>query len=873
MKKLTLLIGMLVLLITSTFSKPVNPKTAIEVGTSFLTSLDKMQARRSSVNLRLVYTSNSLANSMIATANVTNYYYVFNNDDNGFVIVSGDDIVIPVLAYSNESAFDPNNIPPSVQKWLEGYKSQIREAIEKKMQATAEITAEWNNYLNGTQSNLPAAPTATVNPLIQTKWNQSPHFNALCPYDNQNAERTVTGCVATAMAQIMKFWNQPVNGTGFHSYNHSKYGTLSANFGSTTYNWASMPNVVNSANSAVATLMYHCGISVDMNYDIAANGGSGAYVTTSESPVTHCSEYALKTYFGYKSSLKGVSRKNYSEAQWISLLKADLDAGKPILYAGFGSGGGHCFVCDGYDNNNYFHFNWGWGGAYDGYFTVNALNPAGVGTGGGSGGFNSGQHAVTNIEPTNTGGGGGGNTTQDLRLYSSLSMSNTSVWFTSAFDLSVDIANFGDNPFNGELSAAVFDEDYNFIDFMEKKSTSINNGYYSSYTFNNAGSPKYVPGKYYVAVFYKTPNSDWTIVKDGSYTNLLSFNVKYSTDIEVNSTFKISGNKIVQNSTANINVDVLNSGSSTFWGSFRLDLAKLDGSLAQTIQVLNETKGLNANYHYTNGLDFSGKITVAPGTYLLSVAFQVDGSNKWYYAGSSNYKNPIYVIVEEAPPSPDKYENNDTKVNAYNLTLSFSNGTANILTTGSNIHIGTDNDYYKFNLPSGKEYTVRGRVHDLNNSGNGNSYTVDVLFSMSKDGTFWSDAYDDIMNEGIPVDGGSTFYFRIAPYFTGKTGTYLLDITINEGNNANITPLDADNYIKVYPNPAQDFINIEPNRLHEQILSVQILNVMGQTLLTQEITQNDNIITLPVTHLSNGIFYVQCKTNNGIITKKIIINK
>jgi hypothetical protein len=234
----------------------------------------------------------------------------------------------------------------------------------------------WVNLLDGRKN---VSVSTAVSPLVQTKWDQSPYYNNLCPYDNSKGERTVTGCVATAMAQVMNYWEYPKKGTGFHSYNHSKYGTLNANFGSTTYDWANMPNELTSSSStvqknAVATLMYHCGVSVDMDYNVSSEGGSGAYVISSRSPVTHCTEYALKTYFGYKTSIQGVQKADYTTTNWKNLLKAELDASRPIVYAGFGDGG-HCFVCDGYDNNDYFHFNWGWGGLYDGYFALNALIP------------------------------------------------------------------------------------------------------------------------------------------------------------------------------------------------------------------------------------------------------------------------------------------------------------------------------------------------------------------------------------------------------------------------------------------------------------------------------------------------------------------
>jgi hypothetical protein len=320
-----------------------------------------------------------------------------------------------------------------VAKWLEGYKSQIREIIDDRIPASDEITEEWQNLSTGYFANSSFKVVSGVNPLMQTLWNQAPYYNDLCPGGS------VTGCVATAMAQIMKYWNYPATGSGFHSYNHETYGTLSANFGSTSYLWSSMPNSVNSVNTAVAELMYQVGVSVDMSYSPEV---SGAYVITAQSPVTNCSEYALKTYFGYKNTLQGVQRINYDEKQWISLMKTEINAKRPILYAGFGSGGGHCFVADGYDGNEFIHFNWGWGGAFDGFFQINALNPSGTGTGGGTGGYNSGHQAVIGIEPP------AGNQTFNLALYNYVTPSASVISYGQPFSVSTNIVNNGTSTFN-----------------------------------------------------------------------------------------------------------------------------------------------------------------------------------------------------------------------------------------------------------------------------------------------------------------------------------------------------------------------------------------------------------------------------------------
>ena len=432
--------------IGTAIGKQIDESTAKAVGQKFLLSKTRSLNLKSSSNLILAYKAISGESTPISSSHKV-YYYIFNSTPpQGFVIVSGDDKVIPVLGYSDQRSFNQENIPAHIAAWLDGYKNQVKYAIDNDLSSTDEIRAEWQELSANSNNGYLLKSGNSVSPLIQTLWDQSPYYNALCPYDNQYNDRTVTGCVATAMAQVLKFWNYPATGSGFHSYNSNNYGTLSADFGSTTYQWGSMPPSVTGTNDAVATLMYQCGVSVDMSYGVGSQGGSSAYVISSQSPVTNCSEYALKTYFGYPATLQGVERSNYNETQWVSLIKTELDAGRPVIYAGFGSGGGHCFVCDGYDQNDFFHFNWGWSGSYDGYFSINALDPGGTGTGGGTGGFNSGHQAIIGLQAP----GGGGQTTS-LQLYNTLQPSKTTIYYGEAFDIWTDIINSGTNTFAGDF--------------------------------------------------------------------------------------------------------------------------------------------------------------------------------------------------------------------------------------------------------------------------------------------------------------------------------------------------------------------------------------------------------------------------------------
>ena len=860
MKKIYTLL-LLLLLTAIGYGKQVDVNTAKNIAQAFL-SASNNSLLKSAANLQLVYSAGSGSGTAALPVQPSVYYYVFNAAQQGFVIVAADDAATPVLGYSDRGAFDPANVPPNVAKWMEGYKSEIRYLVEHNIKPTREIEEQWLQLKRGEVKSTSGESSVTaVGPLMQTRWNQSPYYNAMCPGGS------VTGCVATAMAQVMKYWNYPATGSGFHSYNHSRYGTLSANFGSTTYQWANMTNTLSSANNAVATLMYQVGVSVDMDYSPES---SGAYVISAQSPVTNCAEYALKTYFGYKSTLKGVQRSSYTQTQWMNLLKAELDAGRPVLYAGFGSGGGHCFVADGYDVNSYFHFNWGWGGAYDGFFQVNALNPSGTGIGGGSGGFNSGHQAVIGIEPPSV------TQTYNLALYAALTPSAGTIYYGDAFSVTTNLVNKGTATFSGDYAVAVFDNAYNFVDFVETKTGyNLQGGYvYSNnLVFSSTGLLSMLPGKYYAGIFYRPAGGNWVQVEDnGSYSNLVSITVTNPNTIELNADFTVTpGTTLTKGSPASVNLNIRNDGSATFKGQYAVDLYTLDGSWAQAIGTVDESDGLPAGYTYvTPYLTFTtNNISVEPGTYLMAVMHKAVGGN-WELSGSSYFQNPIKVTVVAASIQPDIFEDNNLVSQAYNLPVSFSGNAAASNTSGSNCHITTDNDFYKVVLPAGYNYTITPRLRDSYNSGNGIIYTLDGLFSYSADGTSWSEAFDDIMPGSIPVAGGGTVYFHIAPYFAGETGTYLLDIALTRISTVGIDAATQD-LVKIYPNPAKDYITLDCSSFKGTVSQVNLINMQGIGVFTQAVASTSEVNSISLPALAAGVYTLQLVTNQGILTRKINI--
>lgn len=308
----------------------------------------------------------------LATADGDNYY-VFNvSGQQGFVIVSGDDRAPEILGYSDEGQFDAANIPSNMKAWLQGYADEIQSLKNMPEVAGARRATR-----------APERNWAAIDPLIKSKWDQGSPYNNLL---NGN----VTGCVATAMAQVMYYYKWPKEGT-----TAIPKSTNNSSLGPTVFDWNNMKNMYSgsesvTAKTAVATLMRYCGYSVNT-----------AYGTGSSSAVASLAVNAFKSYFNYDQNIRYIERAFYSIDEWESIIYEELANDRPVMYGGSTvRGSGHEFVCDGYDSDGLFHFNWGWGGDYNGFFVLWLANPKGSGTGGSNtaDGYSSGQSAIIGIQ-------------------------------------------------------------------------------------------------------------------------------------------------------------------------------------------------------------------------------------------------------------------------------------------------------------------------------------------------------------------------------------------------------------------------------------------------------------------------------------------
>ncbi len=356
-------IALITILFGNIYAKPIDETTARAVASHFYA--EKFNRPLETLTPTIAYRA-----SIIRGENGSEpSFYVVNFNSEGFVIVAGDDRVQPILAFSDEGAFVSDNMPDHIRFFLDGYTDEIQYTIDNQQEISADIQQQWDALISESHV-LPKDGNVVVGPLLgNNQWNQTKYYNNLCPADATGnvayGGHAAVGCGALVMGQVMRYWRYPATGTGSHSYNSSNYGTLSANFGATTYHYESMPyrlivsNHPDSCVDAIATLLYHCGVAVNMNY------GPSASVANSNKIVA-----ALSTYFRYPATVQYIERGSLPSSRWLNYLKSELDEGAPFMYGGSGNYGGHVWTCDGYRDDNYFHFNWGWGGQQNGYFAL-----------------------------------------------------------------------------------------------------------------------------------------------------------------------------------------------------------------------------------------------------------------------------------------------------------------------------------------------------------------------------------------------------------------------------------------------------------------------------------------------------------------------
>ncbi len=581
-------------------AKDITPSQATSIARRFLGRQASIGAKKAAEKLQLAYTGRN--------ATGQNCLYVFNSiSAQGYVIVAADDQADEILGYSDHGSFSLTDMPDNLQSWMASYVDQI-------------------SYLKRNHLKKPANGAVTlydteVKPLLgNIQWNQDSPYNDQCPvYDISS--RCATGCVATAMAQVMYYNRWPEQGVGTHTYAPSiLYGkTLTADFANTRYDWDAMlpqydANSSDEACNAVAQLMLHCGISVDMQY----SSSSGA--TSLSVP------QALINYFGYDRGIAYRTRQNYSSTEWQSIIIDELNHHRPLIALGQSSAGGHCFVFDGYDRNGLVHVNWGWGGMSNGYFRTSALTPATQGIGGAEGGFNYNQYIVTGIQrPV-------GNSYADIELVSSEGLVPSKTRVASDETLSIALhgtlynAGWQDAALHFGLVAVDANGQQTVIESLNVPDTVLMGYMYNGLAFDSVAFSSLADGSYrlYPAARSAEDGSPWQPIRDEyvGYPNYLNVSVAHG-DVRfsypdyfcLNADSVSVETEVFAGRLTQMTAHIVNSGDVNYLGEVQPLL--LD---AQTGRKVAE--GTKQKIDLEPGGDievsFTDIFSVAPGNYLLT---------------------------------------------------------------------------------------------------------------------------------------------------------------------------------------------------------------------------------------------------------------
>ncbi|MBQ9356862.1 MAG: C10 family peptidase [Prevotella sp.] len=592
----------------------------------------------SSSSLRLAYTKamTSVQNQSLPC------YYVFNiGNDGGFVIVSGDDRTIPVLGYSGSGSFSVSDMPDNMRAWLDEYQRQI-EWIANHQSVSSSLIAR--------QSQQDREP---ISPMLQSKWDQDEPFNSKCPaYGSQNC---YTGCVATAMAQLMYYYRYPARPMkDIPAYTTTRSGIAMPTIPVTDIDWDQMlPEYGNSASQeakdAVANLMLMCGTSVQMDYG-----------TTVSSAYSNSVPVALKEYFGYDASARLELRNDYSYNDWNDIIYNELSEGRPVIYSGLASGGGHEFVIDGYSSDDYFHVNWGWGGYCDNYFLLSILNPGsntGIGASTSTDGYSFNQDAVLGLMPD------AGGSEVLVMTTDNISASQTTYYRTATSGnfnrVSVNAAmyNLSGKTATFDIGLGLFDADDNMlsVEFNFRNNTLNNQQGWSSVTLQCSFGANLPDGLYKLApVSRESGTSEWHANKgykknhidaviEGDTLTLQAPSVSLSGTMSIEGTAVVGKQAVLMATIHNIGTDfigelTLMGDNNVIVGYRHLELAAGDSTTVELAFTPSQSGGMTLRLIYDNSVIATTSFIVEEAkTYNMSGALDVTNSSGYSFV----YNRPV----------------------------------------------------------------------------------------------------------------------------------------------------------------------------------------------------------------------------------------
>ncbi len=835
LRKTTLLFAFL--LSVTLFAAPVTQDQAMQEAQAFLNSRKSLPR---SMKMRQAYRVPKLK-----SASNQSYFYIFNvGTNNGFVIVSGDDRTAAILGYTDAGSFDASKINPNMKSFLDAYVEELKQ-LDK------------INVLPGKHAGRKAIvrPKEPISPLVSIHWDQEVPYNNLCPEitdesmkkDTYNG-RFVTGCVATAMAQVMGYYQWPQGKTlmPIPAYTSKQANLDVSELPVTTFDWNNIKNVYSSDYSqaeadAVAKLMQYCGSSVRMNYYYSSKGGSGAF--GSDVPK------ALKTYFDYAATTKLITRYDYTADTWADALYGELKAKRPVVLCGASPFGGHCFVVDGYAEGEFFHINWGWSGFQDGYYRLSVLEPGAQGIGGFEGGYSQDQQAIIGIQPNN--GQPAACTLVGYGIYPSVKTVNRAskdVNFKGADFYSKDddysytfkVLNMEKGPRNCYLSIGLCDENNQLIQVLSNGTDECKykdyNYYYTIklWELNDFGANLPL-GKYKVfPVYREKTNEDWKLC-DGYTKNYVMveitetqyrvLEIEDGSNFNLNATAKIEGTPTVE-TPCTFNFDVSNTGSD-YYGLVGLRIDK--NNVEENVVSLSVARGKKSQISF-------GYIPKTAGTFKYSLVSIEESYNeatkKWEdiyteipgSSGKFTVREGGAVDAFEASVSIDGLTGGAIygKVVSGNFTLKNTTSTPYNGRIYVTVFHNVDGEYYNLgDVPREVSIAANGtltQTFEYRGVKEGEIYLVSIF--TNKNGKWDERGYSD---EFKVLPGVTAFY----PDGTFKTFNPTNDIDLGNATNIDfgssiVLPFDV-NSITI-DNTAYDWLKSEKDKDK----SVWLMNVFGE---------------------------------------------
>ena len=765
----------------------------------------------------------------VKTEGSQNRLYVFNASTGGFVIVSGSDATEQVLGYGTSGAFDAQNMAPGLVDMLDIYSEEIGYAID--------------NNIERTSAPVRTADTrSSIAPMLKTQWGQSTPFNNLCPMVGSN--RSVTGCLATAMAQVMKHHNWPEVGEGSRSYESTLGGetvTLSVDFGETTYDWENMLNNYSTGYNeqqanAVATLLYSCGVACGMNY------------ATSTAPSAELFK-ALPNNFKYDKSIKMAEKAYYGIDEWNDIVYNELRNGRVVYLAGYNAKSGHAFVCDGYDKDDYFHINWGWVGLDDGYFKMSALDPSEQGIGGSDAGYSKGLEMVYNIKKDQ-----GGEATIEIGFHGECNINRGTADLGSMTELVFGVT--------GMTSFSIF-KDYYYMRLgimavnestSEETFVQSNNIYWcilSSYYYSLAGKNIRV---------YANAMRD---LADGTYR---LYPAIYDMSHELYAKGRVYPGKTPY-------VIMVKEGNNATFRLPSVDKPLLNAALTQNTQLYK-------NYRYS----VTATVTNRGGDYCqyiypvllnyddLTVVHQGEGLMYELRNGESMTQEHITRLPADIAPG--------------NYYLAMADYEGNLISMPAEVTV-------KENSGS---YTLRASSFTIENADNVNADNVKMTLRVSCTAGYFNGVLDAYIHRmgGTSLCRGSSEFFDLTagqskvvtfnvPFKNAVVGmTYqaaIFDYNVNPctmltsfqtftvGMKSGLGDISADALgVMAYPSPARDVLNVAAADAIEQ---VEIYSLSGSKVLSAKVTPAQEV-EISVETLTPGIYLLQVQTTHSRHTLRFV---